>query len=111
MRDCPGLPENWVYNTGDEQNPIRRLVSTFLSPLASAYALVVALVYVISREFRWWWGLLVIVLYAGSPYTHTRAAFGALVAGLVVLALAQRRLAPVVYAVVSVAVAALFLVA
>ena len=110
-RDCLGLPENWVYNTGDEQNPIRRLVSTFLSPLASAYALVVALVYVISREFRWWWGLLVIVLYAGLLYTHTRAAFGALVAGLVVLALAQRRLAPVVYAVVSVAVAALFLVA
>ena len=106
-----GLPENWVYNTGDELNPIRRLVSTFLSPLASAYALVVALVYVISREFRWWWGLLVIVLYAGLLYTHTRAAFGALVAGLVVLALAQRRLAPVVYAVVSVAVAALFLVA
>ena len=106
-----GLPENWVYNTGDEQNPIRRLVSTFLSPLASAYALVVALVYVISREFRWWWGLLVVVLYAGLLYTHTRAAFGALVVGLVVLALAQRRLAPVVYAVVSVAVAALFLVA
>ena len=106
-----GLPENWVYNTGDEQNPIRRLVSTFLSPLASAYALVVALVYVVSRQFRWWWGLLVVVLYAGLLYTHTRAAFAALVVGLVVLALAQRRLAPVVYAVVSVAVGALFLVA
>ena len=106
-----GLPENWVYNTGDEQNPIRRLVSTFLSPLASAYALVVALIYVVSRRFRWWWGVLVVVLYAGLLYTHTRAAFGALVAGLVVLALAQRRLAPVVYAAVSVAVAALFLVA
>ena len=52
-----------------------------------------------------------VVLYAGLLYTHTRAAFGALVAGLVVLALAQRRLAPVVYAAVSVAVAALFLVA
>ena len=43
-------------NTGDEENPIRRLVSTFLSPLASAYALVVALIYVFSRPFRWWWG-------------------------------------------------------
>ncbi len=106
-----GLPENWVYNTGDEQNPIRRLVSTFLSPLASAYALVVALIYAVSRRFRWWWGLLVFLLYAGLLYTHTRAAFAALAAGLVVLALAQRRLAPVVYAVVSVAVAALFLVA
>ncbi len=55
--------------------------------------------------------LLAVVLYVGLLYTHTRAAFGALVAGLVVLALAQRRLAPVVYAAVSVAVAALFLVA
>ena len=51
-----GLPENWVFNTGDEENPIRRLVSTFLSPLASAYALVVALIYVVSRPLRWWWG-------------------------------------------------------
>ncbi|MBA3374494.1 MAG: hypothetical protein H0U00_01530 [Actinobacteria bacterium] len=110
-RGLSGLPENWVYNTGDEENPIRRLVSTFLSPLASAYALVVALVYVLSRWFRWWWGLLAVVLYAGLLYTHTRAAFAALVVGLVVLALAQRRLAPVVYAVVSLAVGALFLVA
>ena len=106
-----GLPENWVYNTGDEQNPIRRLVSTFLSPLASAYALVVALIYVASREFRVWWGLLAVVLYAGLLYTHTRAAFGALVVGLVVLAIAQRRVAPVVLAAVSIAVGALFLVA
>ncbi|CAN5823511.1 hypothetical protein BH18ACT13_BH18ACT13_09680 [soil metagenome] len=110
-RGLSGLPENWVYNTGDEQNPIRRLVSTFLSPLASAYALVVALVYVLSRRFRWWWGLLAVVLYAGLLYTHTRAAFGALIVGLFVLALAQRRLAPVVYAAVSLAIGALFLVA
>ena len=106
-----GLPENWVYNTGDEQNPIRRLVSTFLSPLASAYALVVALIYVASRELRVWWGLLGVVLYVGLLYTHTRAAFGALVVGLVVLAVAQRRLAPIVLAAVSVAVGALFLAA
>jgi len=106
-----GLPENWVYNTGDEENPIRRLVSTFLSPLASAYALVVALIYVASRRFRWWWGLLAFVLYIGLLYTHTRAAFGALVVGLVVLAVAQRRFAPAVLGAVSVAVGALFLVA
>ena len=30
-----GLPENCVYNPGDER-PLRRLVSTFLSPLATA---------------------------------------------------------------------------
>jgi len=106
-----GLPENWVYNTGDEENPIRRLVSTFLSPLASAYALVVALIYVLSRPFRWWWGLIAVLSYVALLYTHTRAAFGALAFGLVVLALAQRRIAPAVMAVATVVVAALFLVA
>jgi hypothetical protein len=106
-----GLPENWVYNTGDEENPIRRLVSTFLSPLASAYALVVALLYVLSRPFRWWWGLLALFLYAALLYTHTRAALAALAFGLVVLALAQRRLAPAVLAVAAVGVGAAFLAA
>ena len=86
-----GLPENWVYNTGDEENPIRRLVSTFLSPLASAYALVVALIYVVSRPLRWWWAALAALLYVALLYTHTRAAFAALAFGLVVLAVAQRR--------------------
>ena len=106
-----GLPENWVYNTGDEENPIRRLVSTFLSPLASAYAFVVALIFVLSRPFRWWWGLLALLLYVGLLYTHTRAAVAALAMGLVVLALAQRRLAPAVLAVAAVAIAAAFFVA
>jgi len=106
-----GLPENWVFNTGDEENPIRRLVSTFLSPLASAYALVVALIYVVSRPFRWWWGLLALLLYAGLLYTHTRAAVGALAVGLVVLAIAERRLMPIVLAVASVVAASAFFVA
>jgi hypothetical protein len=106
-----GLPENWVYNTGDEENPIRRLVSTFLSPLAGAYALVVALIYVISRPLRWWWALVAALLYVALLYTHTRAAFAALVFGLVVLAVAQRRLFPAVIGVASVAAGALFLVA
>jgi hypothetical protein len=104
-----GLPENWVYNTGDEDNPIRRLVSTFLSPLASGYALVVALVYVASRPFRWWWALVAALLYVALLYTHTRAALAALVFGLVVLAIAQRRVAPAVLAAGSVAFSALFL--
>ena len=106
-----GLPENWVFNTGDEENPVRRLVSTFLSPLASAYVLVVALVYVVSRPFRVWWGLLAVLLYVALLYTHTRAALAALAFGLLVLALAQRRLAPAVLAVASVVVGALFLAA
>jgi hypothetical protein len=106
-----GLPENWVFNTGDEENPLRRLVSTFLSPLASAYVFVVGLLYVLSRPFRWWWGLTALLLYVALLYTHTRAAFAALAVGLVVLALAQRRAAPAVLAVVSVAVGAAFLLA
>jgi hypothetical protein len=106
-----GLPENWVFNTGDEDNPIRRLVSTFLSPLASGYALVVALIFVLSRPFRWWWGLLAVLFYVALLYTHTRAALAALAFGLVVLALAQRRVAPLAIAAATVVVGALFLVA
>ena len=41
-RGLSDLPENWVYNPGDER-PLRRLVSTFLSPLATAYMLLVAI--------------------------------------------------------------------
>ena len=104
-----GLPENWIFNTGDEENPIRRLVSPFLSPLASAYALVVALIYVLSRPFRWWWGALAILFYVALLYTHTRAAYAALAFGLVVLALAQRRALPAILAAVSVVVSGLFL--
>jgi hypothetical protein len=106
-----GLPENWVYNTGDEDNPIRRLVSTLLSPLASAYVLVVALVYVLSRPVRVGWALVAALLYAALLFTHTRAALGALVVGLVVLAAAQRRLAPAVLAALSIAIGAAFLAA
>ena len=104
-----GLPENWVYNTGDEQNPIRRLVSTFLSPLASAYAIVVALIFVVSRHLRWWWALVAALLYVGLLYTHTRAAFAALAAGLVILAVLQRRRAPAVLGVASLVASAVFL--
>jgi hypothetical protein len=106
-----GLPENWVYNTGDENNPIRRLVSTFLSPLASAYVLVVALIYVVSRPLRWWWALLAALLYVALLYTHTRAALATVALGLVLLALAQRRLAPAVLAAGSIVFSALFLAA
>jgi hypothetical protein len=104
-----GLPENWVFNTGHEDNPIRRLVSTFLSPLASAYVLVVALVYLVSRPLRWWSALLGLLLFAALLYTHTRAALAALVLGLVVLAIAQRRVTPVAIAGAAVVVSALFL--
>jgi hypothetical protein len=106
-----GLPENWVYNTGDEDNPIRRLVSTFLSPLASAYTLVVALIYVASRPPRWWWALVGGLLYVALLFTHTRAAFAALALGLVLLAIAQRRVLPAAIAGGTVVAGALFIVA
>jgi hypothetical protein len=106
-----GLPENWVYNTGDEDNPIRRLVSTFLSPLASAYTLVVALLYVASRPPRWWWALVGGLLFVALLFTHTRAAFAALAFGLVLLAIAQRRVLPAAIAAGTVVASALFVAA
>jgi hypothetical protein len=105
------LPENWIFNTGDENNPIRRLVSTFLSPLASAYVLVVALIYVVSRPLRWWWAAAAALLYVALLYTHTRAALGALVFGLLVLALAPRRAAPALHALGAVVASAAVLAA
>lgn len=106
-----GLPENWVYNTGDEQHPLRRLVSTFLSPLASAYALVVALLFVATRSLRWWWAALAALFYVALLCTHTRAGLAALGVGLLVIALARRRLAVALVAAAAVAAGAAFLAA
>ena len=44
-----GLPENFVYNAGGDE-VFRRLTSTFLSPLATGYLLVVALFHVPLRR-------------------------------------------------------------
>ncbi len=105
------LPENWILNT-DEESPGRRLVSTFLSPLATAYALVVVLLLLVAARPRWWTAAAGVVVYAGLLWTHTRAAFIALPAGLLVLAVLRRSWAPAVLAagsvVVTVAFVALF---
>jgi len=95
------LPENWILNTGDEDNPVRRLVSTFLSPLATSYVLVIVLLFLVARRRTWWTSAAAIVVFAGLLWTHTRAAYLALAIGLVVLAIAQRRLLPVVLAMAS----------
>jgi O-Antigen ligase len=88
-----GLPENWVLNTGDEQHPLRRLTSTFLSPLATGYMLVVVLLLLLAvRRPRWWQVACLIVCSVGLLFTHTRAALVGLAAGLVVLAFLQRRI-------------------
>ncbi|RDI75775.1 O-antigen ligase like membrane protein [Gaiella occulta] len=100
-RGLSGLPENWVLNTGDEQNPIRRLVSAFLSPLASAYLLVVVLLYLVARRATRWTVAASGIAYAGLLWTHTRAAYLALAAGLVVLAAVRRRWIPLILAAAS----------
>ena len=84
-----GLPENWILNT-DEESPARRLVSAFLSPLATAYALVVVLLLLAAARPRRWTVAAGAVVYVGLLWTHTRAAFLALAAGLAVLALLRR---------------------
>lgn len=83
-----GLPENFVFNAGDER-PLRRLVSTFLSPLATAYMLAVALLLVAARPRPWTLATAPLLL-AALALTHTRAAFLALAGALVVLALVRR---------------------
>jgi hypothetical protein len=107
-RGLSGLPENWVLNRGAGEDPLRRLVSTFLSPLATSYVLVVVLLYLVGRRPRGWWLAAAIAAYAGLLWTHTRAAFLALAGGLFVLALLQRRWAPVVLAVASLVVSLAF---
>jgi hypothetical protein len=103
-RGLSGLPENWVLNTGDEDNPIRRLGSTFLSPLATAYVLVIVLLFLVARRRTGWTVAAAGVAYVGLLWTHTRAAYLALAIGLVVLGVAQRRALPVVLAVASLVV-------
>jgi hypothetical protein len=86
-----GLPENFVYNAGNGV-VFRRLTSTFLSPLATAYLLVVAMFFIPIR--RRWGPPLALLLFAALLWTHTRSALLALVVGLLVLAAVRRRLLP-----------------
>jgi hypothetical protein len=92
-----GLPENFVYNAGNGV-VFRRLTSTFLSPLATSYLLVVALFLVPLRRRR---GLpLGLLIFAALLWTHTRSALLALVAVLVLRAIAARKARPLALAVV-----------
>jgi hypothetical protein len=94
-RGLSHLPENFVYNTGNEE-PLRRLVSTFLSPLATSYLLVVALLLAVAWLVRrrpplLVWIPLAALLFAGLLWTHSRSSYFALAAGLVAIALVRRR--------------------
>jgi hypothetical protein len=108
-RCLSGLPENWILNT-DEESPVRRLVSTFLSPLATAYTLVVACLLLAAARPRRWTVAAGALACAGLLWTHTRAAFIALPVGLLVLGL-LRRSAPIAALAVASVVASVVFVA
>jgi hypothetical protein len=101
-----GLPENFVFNNGgDAEGFYRRLVSTFLGPLASAYTFVAALLLVAAflRRLR----ILIplsAAIFAGLLFTFSRSSLLALAAGLVVLAFVRRRWWPVAAAIATLAV-------
>jgi hypothetical protein len=101
-----GLPENFVFNNGgDAEGFYRRLVSTFLGPLASAYAFVVALL--LGAAFLRRRRILIplsAVIFAGLLFTFSRSSLLALAAGLVVLAFVTRRWWPVAAAIGTLAV-------
>jgi O-antigen ligase len=92
-----GLPENFVYNTGNEE-PLRRVVSTFLSPLATSYLLVVALLVAAAWLARGRlrgrlllvWAATVALLVAGLLWTHSRSSYLALALALVAWAVLRR---------------------
>ncbi|MFL5968965.1 MAG: O-antigen ligase family protein [Gaiellaceae bacterium] len=98
-----GLPENFVYNTGSEDHFLRRLVSTFLGPLASAYLFVVALLLATALRRRAA-AVLCALLAVALLYTFSRSSLLALAAGLLMLAFVARRWWPVVAAVATIAV-------
>jgi hypothetical protein len=102
-----GLPENFIYNTGSEDHFLRRLVSVFLGPLASAYMFVVALLLgaALWRRVRLLAALSAVVA-AGLLFTFSRSSLLALAAGLVVLAFVARRWWPVAAAAATIAVSA-----
>ena len=93
----PGCPENFVYNEGGGVI-FRRLTSSFLSPLATGYLLVVAL-FCLPLRGRRWAPPLALLLFAALLATHTRAALLALVVGLLVLAALRRAVFPAALAV------------
>jgi hypothetical protein len=98
-----GLPENFISNVGNNEPFLRRLVSTFLSPLASGYLFVVALLVGLRR--RPVAIALGVVVFAGLLWTFSRSSLVALAVGLVVFGVLRRRWRPVAGAVVVIAVA------
>jgi len=93
-----GLPDNWALNLSD--GVFRRLISTYLSPLGTAYMLAVALIVAVVELPRvrgralLGLGAASLVVLAAFLLAFSRAAALALVGALVLLALARRTLWP-----------------
>ena len=102
-----GLPENFIYNTGSDVHFLRRLVSVFLGPLASAYCFVTALLVAaaLRRRPRVLVPLCTLIAVA-LLFTFSRSSLLALAAGLVVLAYMLRHWWPIAAAVATLAVSA-----
>jgi O-Antigen ligase len=102
-----GLPENFVYNVGGDRPFLRRLVSTFLSPLACSYLFVVVLLgaAALRRRPRVAALALAAIVAGGLLLTFSRSALLSVAVGLVVLAVLRRRPRELVAAAAVVAVA------
>jgi hypothetical protein len=100
-----GLPDNFAFNSSE--GLFRRLISTYISPLATGYMLVVALLLgaglARGRARRPLIGLGVVIA-AGLLFTLSRSSVIALAVGLVVLALVRRRPGPAIAAAAAVAI-------
>ena len=99
-----GLPDNFAFNSSE--GVFRRLTSTFISPLATAFMLVVALLLAGARGLRREVVLaaLAVVIGAGLLFTLSRSSVVALAVGLVVLGLLARRPATLAAAAATIAV-------
>jgi hypothetical protein len=98
-----GLPDNFAFNTRD--GLFRRLVSSFISPLATAFMLVVALLVasVAWQSRRLLTTALAALCAVALLFTLSRSSLVAFAGGLVVLAVASRRAWPVAAAVLVLA--------
>ena len=103
------LPDNFAFNSAE--GVFRRLVSTFVSPLASAFMFVVALLLAAAGRPRRMTFALAAVSAAGLLFTLSRSSLLALAGALVVLAFARRRAWPLVAAVATVAAGVAFAMA
>jgi hypothetical protein len=86
------LPENFVFNSGNEQELARRLVSTFLSPLGASYLFVIGLLVAACVQARRRLALALGGFVAvGLLFTFSRASIAAAAVGLCIVALILRR--------------------